>query len=98
MIQLGAMIDLNRVKTYSLSRRKSKVKKADFAQKCSKKGNFKAFYKSLPHILKAEDLRSVVNAIVAAKKKKKPVIFMSGAHVIKCGLSPLVKQASTSSA
>ena len=83
-------IDLNKVKTYSIRQRLSKVKKDAFARPCAKGESFGAFLCSLPDILKAKDFRAVVEAIVQAKKKGKPVILMMGAHVIKCGLSPLV--------
>lgn len=84
------MININKVKTYSVKARFSKVNAADFAKIPSKKATFKDFYKSLPDILKAKDLRAVVGAIVAARKKKKAVILMMGAHVIKCGLNPII--------
>jgi hypothetical protein len=42
--------------------------------------------------LKAKDLRAVVDAIVKAHKTKKAVIFMAGAHVIKCGLNPVLTE------
>ncbi|MDD5115809.1 MAG: deoxyhypusine synthase family protein [Candidatus Omnitrophica bacterium] len=45
---------------------------------------------ALPDILKARDLRQVTADIVSAKKKKRSVIFMCGAHVIKCGLNPVL--------
>ena len=83
-------IDLNKVQTYSIKQRLSKVKKDAFAQACAKGESFGAFLNSLPCILKAGDFRAVVEAIVTAKKKGKPVILMMGAHVIKCGLNPLV--------
>jgi hypothetical protein len=44
----------------------------------------------LPNILKAKDIRAIVEAVIKARKKKKSVIFMAGAHVIKCGLNPVV--------
>jgi hypothetical protein len=44
----------------------------------------------LPKILKAQDLQAVVEAVVKARKAKKAVIFMSGAHVVKCGLNPVI--------
>jgi hypothetical protein len=56
----------------------------------AKKASFLAFYNSLPNILKAKDIRVVVNAVVSAHKKKKSVILMMGAHVIKCGLNPVL--------
>ncbi|HAH20068.1 MAG: hypothetical protein A2Y00_09135 [Omnitrophica WOR_2 bacterium GWF2_43_52] len=83
-------VDVRRVKTYSIKQRRSKVEKNAFAKPCVKAGSFQAFYDSLPRILKAKDFKAVVDAIVAAKKKGRAVIFMMGAHVIKCGLSPLV--------
>jgi len=84
------MINLNNIQTYSIRKRYSKVKKADFAQPPLKDRSFTQFYNSLPHILKAKDLRAVVEAIVKAKRNKKAVIFMAGAHVIKCGLNPVL--------
>lgn len=84
------MLNLNNVKRYSVKKRYSKVKTADFAKTPLRNASFRTFFSSLPHILKADDLHQVVSAIVAARKKKKGVIFMAGAHVIKCGLNPIV--------
>lgn len=84
------MINLSKVKTYSLKTRFSKVKSADFAKAPVKKASFAKFLDSLPGILKAADLRSLAQAIVRARKGKKGVIFMAGAHVIKCGLNPVL--------
>ncbi len=84
------MIDINKVKTYSVLKRPSKVDRSNFARPSTKGEPFVDFLKSLPDILKAKDLRTVVEAIVKAHKNGKPVIFMAGAHVIKCGLNPLI--------
>ena len=84
------MINFNKVRTYSVLKRKSKVNKADFAKAPVKKSSFLSFYNSLPKILKAADLRQVVDAVVKAHKTNKPVIYMAGAHVIKCGLNPVL--------
>lgn len=62
----------------------------DFAKKPAKKASFLAFYRALPNLLKAKDIGVIVNAVVKARRLKKPVIFMAGAHVIKCGLSPVL--------
>ena len=83
-------IDLNKVKTYSIKKRFSKVNREVFAKVSAKGKSFREFYESLPDILKARDLKEVAGAIVKAKKKKRAVIFMMGAQVIKCGLGPLV--------
>lgn len=83
-------MDLSKLKTYSIQKRKNKVNKDLFAQVPRPHSAFVDFFDSLPNILKAKDLREVVRAIVKARKNKKPVMFLMGAHVIKCGLSPLV--------
>ena len=83
-------IDLAKLKTYPISRRKNKVRRQDFAAPPSKGISFSDFYGSLPNILSGNSLRCVVDAIVSAHKKKKPVIAMMGSHVIKTGLNPVI--------
>ncbi len=83
-------MDFAKVKTYSIKGRRNKVNIAEFA-KISKKGTkFADFYEGLPDILAAKNLKVLVNDIIYAYKHKKMVIFMLGAHVIKCGLSPII--------
>jgi deoxyhypusine synthase len=84
------MININKVKRYSVLKRKSKVEVSDFAKPPAAKRSFSLFYRSLPNILKAGELRAVADAVARARKKKRSVIFMAGAHVIKCGLNPVV--------
>lgn len=84
------MINLHKIKTYSLKQRHSKVGLADFAKTPKKGRTFKQFCRSLPRVLRAKDFTALVEAVVRARKKKKAVIFMAGAHVIKCGLNPVV--------
>lgn len=81
---------LYKLKTYSIAKRKSKVAIKNFAKCQPRGGSFKNFYNSLPNILAAKDLRSISEAVVNAGARNKAVIFMLGAHVIKCGLSPLI--------
>ncbi|MDP2928817.1 MAG: hypothetical protein Q8O01_01970 [Candidatus Omnitrophota bacterium] len=83
-------IDLSKIKTIPLDMRKCKVSVKDFASLVRKGSSFKNFYASLPDILAAQNFKAVVDSIVAAHKKKKMVILMMGAHVIKCGLSPII--------
>jgi hypothetical protein len=45
---------------------------------------------SLPRLLAADSLRAVIEAILQAKAKGKPVIWGMGGHVIKCGLAPIL--------
>jgi len=84
------MINLNQIKTYSIRQRHSKVNKVDFAKAPAKGKGFLKFLDGLPNILKAKDLRAIVEAIVKAKDEKKAIIFMAGAHVIKCGLNSVL--------
>jgi len=84
------MINPGNVKTYSVRKRFSKVRSADSARPPVARASFRRFLDSLPRTLKAEDLRQVIRAMVAARQRKKQVIFMAGAHVIKCGLNPVV--------
>lgn len=78
------------IRTYSVKKRLSKVNKADFAAAPKAGRSFRGFFDSLPNILKAKDIRAIAKSVVEARKKKKAVIFMAGAHVIKCGLSPVL--------
>lgn len=83
-------IDMSKVKTYPIKERKNKVSIKDFARVCDTDVSVGECVSSLPHILAGNDLRTVINAIVNAKQKGKPIIFMMGSHVIKCGLSPIL--------
>lgn len=85
-------INLSKIKTYSIKKRKSKVATNLFAKVQKKDQSFRYFYNSLPDVLKAQDFKVCVDSIVKARKKNKPVVFLLGAHVIKCGLSPLIIQ------
>lgn len=83
-------IDLSAIKTISLARRAHKVKLADLAGVSGAGVSFAQFLEGLPRQLAAEDFRAVVAALVGAHQAGKPIIWGLGAHVIKCGLSPLI--------
>jgi hypothetical protein len=85
-----ARIDLSKVKTYSIRARRSKTEIGSFATPLLPSSDVHSFIQSLPGYLKAEDLRSLIDLVVNAKIKKRPIIFMTGAHLIKCGLSPIL--------
>lgn len=82
-------VDLSRVKTISLSTRPSLASAKSQAGLASTAGAID-FYDSLPHFLKADDLRALIAAILNARKKDKPVVIMAGGHVIKVGLNPII--------
>ncbi len=83
-------VDLSRVRTIPLQVRPNKVSQAKFARPAVKGQSAAAFLAGLPGILAGDDFRAVVAAIVAAKRNKREVIVGFGAHVLKCGLSPVL--------
>jgi hypothetical protein len=82
-------IDLTKIKTYSIKKRKNLVNTGQFGKPVEFK-NFNKFIDSLPNILAANDLRNVIDNIARAHNKGRQVVLALGAHVIKCGLSPVV--------
>ncbi len=83
-------IDLRKIKTVSIKRRKSKVEIGNLAKVVPSQKELANFLDSLPKILKASDFNLLIDKIVLAQKKRKPIIWMLGAHVVKCGLSPIL--------
>lgn len=79
------MLDIKKVKRYPLEKRKSKVGINMFAVPVEKD-----IIKMLPDILAGKKFKELIKKIIKARKNAKPIIFMFGAHVIKCGLSPIV--------
>lgn len=85
-------IDLSGVTTYPIAERKNKVSiKNDFAAGIRSGMSVSELLNVLPRQLGAQDLVKVIDAVVAARAKGKPVVMAMGAHVIKCGLQPVLK-------
>jgi len=83
-------LDFQKVKTYSIHDRFSKVTPQDFAKIISSKSTIKHFLDSLPEILVGKDFKEFIRLYLKAIKEKNTIIWMIGAHTIKCGLSPLI--------
>lgn len=83
-------IDFSKITTYSLQERKNLVQVETVARPWQKGETFLTFLDSLPEIYAGSDLRKIVEAVVTAVKAKRPVVMAMGAHVIKCGLSPII--------
>ena len=83
-------IDMSKIKASSIQNRKSKISIGQFAQCVDANSSFLTFYESLPSTLASRDLRELVGHVVQAVQKKKPILWMMGAHVIKVGLSPVI--------
>ena len=82
--------NLSGIKTYPLRSRQSKVGLAQFATPHKPGSGIGGFLKSLPALLAAKDFKDVIEAIVAAKRADKAIIWGLGAHVLKTGLSPVL--------
>lgn len=89
MKQAHGTVDLSRVKTTSLSARPSLASIKNLAGVPPTAGA-RQFFDSLPGFLKADDLRDLIDSIIAARRKHKPVIIMAGGHVVKVGLSAVI--------
>ena len=83
-------LTLGSVRTYRLASRKSKVNVRDFAKPPATHASLVKFLDSLPNILAASDLLSVLAAIHRARKERKAILWGVGGHVIKVGLGPLL--------
>ena len=83
-------LDLSRVRTVPLGARPNKLDIGELAGVPEPKRSFARFMESLPDQLAARSLRAVVAAVVAARRSDRPVVLAMGAHVIKCGLNPIV--------
>jgi hypothetical protein len=82
--------DLRRVRTTPVSERVSKVRAESLARPASDPASFAGLWDGLPPYLAADDLRALARAIVGARARRRPVVWMFGAHVVKVGLSPVV--------
>ncbi len=78
------------INTYSIKDRYSKVQLSDFAKPVADSKPVQVFINSLPNILIGRDFKEFIDHYHQAIKQKKPVIWMLGAHVVKCGLNPII--------
>ncbi|MEK6793668.1 MAG: hypothetical protein AABZ39_02745 [Spirochaetota bacterium] len=83
-------MDLSKVRRYSIQKRPSKVHSEEAAHLPDPAKPLSAFFDTLPDTLKAKDMKALIHALRTAKKNGKGIILGMGAHVIKCGLNPIV--------
>ncbi len=83
-------LDLEKVNTYSLASRPSKVTAADFAGVSTADASLREFLGTLPNILAVRSLRDVAAQVRRARELRKPIIWGIGGHVIKTGLAPVI--------
>src|SRR5262249_24153106 len=75
------------LRTHPIADRQSKVRIADLAPPAVA---LPGFLEQLPRQFAGNDLRALVRGIAAARRAGRPVAVTMGAHVIKCGLSPVL--------
>ena len=80
----------DKVKTYSLKDRNSKVNISDFGSVLPKNPSFEDFLNSLPKILIGKDFTDFINKYIRAIRSDSMIVWMMGAHVIKVGLSSII--------
>ena len=80
---------LQQVRTVSVYDRQHKVRVADFVdpQAWQASGDLRALF---PTLLKGLDIVDIVDGFVAARQRGRAAILAMGAHVVKCGLSPIL--------
>jgi len=83
-------LGLEGVHTYPLRSRPSKVSVQDFARVARAGASVAEWVESLPRILAGRDFRGVIDALRRARRKRKPIIWGLGGHVIKVGLAPVL--------
>lgn len=83
-------LSLDKVKTYPLASRPSKVTIDDFVKPIAEDASLREYLSSLPNILAVQNLRDLAGRIRRARELNKPIIWGIGGHVIKTGLAPLI--------
>ena len=83
-------LNFDRIKTYELASRPSKVTITDFAEAIAENDSLKTFLDKLPNILAVQSLREVAAQIRRARRSGKPVVWGIGGHVVKTGLAPVL--------
>ncbi len=81
--------DLSRIKPFPVGERESKVSIDDYGYPVKGGKGFKKWFDSLPDQLAATRVRELVKRMRQTRSSKgREIIWMTGAHVIKCGLPP----------
>jgi hypothetical protein len=70
--------------------RKSLVNVRQFAGLAVLEASASGFLESLPDVLAVRSLRGLARSVVKARRRRRPVVMAFGAHVVKCGLAPVV--------
>ena len=83
-------LKLDKVRTYPLASRRSKVSVAAFGRVPQRKASVREWVKSLPKILAGESFCAVIEVLEDTRRRNRPIIWGLGGHVIKVGLGPIL--------
>jgi hypothetical protein len=83
-------IKFDKINTYELASRPSKVMIKDFAIPIEADDSLKNFLDKLPNILAVQSLRELAEQIRRAKDLNKPIVWGIGGHIVKTGLAPVI--------
>ncbi len=83
-------LKLDKVRTYPLASRKSKVSVSAFGRVSSSSASVRRWVRSLPRILAGDTFRNVIDALERARSGDRPIVWGLGGHVIKVGLGPIL--------
>lgn len=83
-------VDLKRVTTYPIRSRVSKLDQSLLARLPSPDKPLAEFFRTWPKLLKAKEFLRIAERMAHAHRTDRAVVWMMGAHPIKCGLSSLI--------
>jgi deoxyhypusine synthase len=83
-------IDPLRARTRKIGTLARKVRRSQFAAPLKAGASIGEFIAALPAALAANDFRDLARAIAAARRGRRTVLLMMGAHPLKVGLGPLL--------
>jgi len=82
---------LKNLKTYPIRQRPNLVNISQFSKLVNPPAGFdRLLMDGLPNILAGQDFKRLINAIIKARRNKRLIGVALGAHVVKCGQSPVI--------
>ncbi len=83
-------ISFSKIRTIPRRERAWKVQRKHLGSATRPLATVSELLDSLPRVLAADDLRATIAALANAQQRRQPVLALVGAHVIKCGLTPIL--------
>jgi hypothetical protein len=85
-------LDPQRARTSSIRTLARKVTRGQLATPVASGASLRDFFASLPSVLAADQFKQLAAAIAGAHRGRRTVLLMMGAHPLKVGLGPLIRQ------